>query len=178
MAQLGPNSPTAAAGTNWVNPTNVFGSNDARATYNAATQNDIKITGYGFAIPAGATINGIIVRREGNGADSMVANRRFRIGLTKDGTALAGTRKTAQNLPLTTDDTVDIGSAVDLWGTTLAADEVNAATFGVLVSDNDTTAAELRFDWVSVIVDYTPAGQPAYARWHGVPGGVARPNFL
>jgi hypothetical protein len=138
-----------------VNPTNCFTSNDARATFNNTGQNDLQATGYGFAIPAGSTINGIIVRREGNGHDSKVAQRRFRIGLTKDGTALAGTRKTAQNLPQTTDDTVDIGTATDLWGTTWSAGDVNASTFGVLVSDNDTTAANLLFDWVAVIVDYT-----------------------
>lgn len=42
-------SPTAASGTNWTNPTNVYSSNDSRAQYANSAQNNLYITGFDFS---------------------------------------------------------------------------------------------------------------------------------
>ena len=64
--------PTAAAGTNWTNPTNVLLSDDARADYNNTAQDDLKSTVLGFAVPGHATITGIEVLVEGFGVSTLV----------------------------------------------------------------------------------------------------------
>lgn len=149
----GPNTAGTASGTNWVDPTNTAASDNNYAIYDAKLRDDLKLTNFGFSIPTEATINGIVVTREGHGT-GILTKREYQIGLTKDGSALAGTRKTGQALPSTTDDTVDIGSSTDLWGTTWTAADINATTFGVLISDNNTKADELDFDYIAVTIYY------------------------
>ncbi|KKK74754.1 hypothetical protein LCGC14_2880590, partial [marine sediment metagenome] len=233
--------PGTAAGLDWPGPDtsgpdNAKLSNNKRAWFNDTTQVDLRMTNFGLAIPNGAIIRGIEVQIEGNAADAVAANRQIRVGLTKDGTALVGARKTAVELnedimtplvsssaiiattrtignlglsmvvnahagqyiritqpgdvsegemrliasntatiltsnvdepdwaipaisgslfevvPAGTDTTKIEGGASDLWGTTWTEAEVEASTFGVLISDNDATAAELRIDSVTIIV--------------------------
>ncbi len=85
----GPKTAGAASGTNWVDPGNTAVSDDAHATYDTKTaQDDLRLTNFDFNIPAGSTINGIVVTREGHGLGSTVAKRQFQIGLTKDGSTL------------------------------------------------------------------------------------------
>jgi hypothetical protein len=157
VSYQGPHFGTAAAGTGWTNPTNVLADDDARATFNLATQADLKVTGFGLSIPAVATIVGIEVRHRGQGSSATAAQRQVRLGLTKDGTALAGTRKTACEYAQDADTDIASGGAADLWGTTWTPAEINAATFGVLLSDNDAVAAQLSIDSVEVVVHYTIA---------------------
>jgi len=151
----GPNAAGTASdpSTNWTTPGNTTVSDDAYAIYDDNTQDDLQLTNFGFSIPAGSVIDGIVITREGHGTGSTDVKRWFRIGLTKDGSTLVGTRKIGQQLP-TTDDTVEIGNATDLWGTTWTVAEINATTFGVLISDNDTTKDDLNFDYVAVTIHY------------------------
>jgi len=230
--------PGTAAGNDWpeasgtAGPDNAKLSNNKRAWFDDTTQVDLRMTNFGLAIPNGATIRGIEVQIEGNAASGTAAQRQIRVGLTKDGTALAGSRKTGVELnedimtPLVTStanigtgrtignntlsmvvdahagqyvritgafaegemrliasntatlltydadepdlafgfddpfevvpagtDTTNIeGGASDLWGTTWTEAEIEASTFGVLISDNDATAAEIRIDAVTVII--------------------------
>lgn len=148
-------APTAASGTNWTNPTNVLVSDNTRAVYATTTQDNLKITGFGFTIPTGATVIGITIAVEGNGTDATAANRSVELGLTKDGTTLAGTRAASQNLNQTTDTTLTFGGATSLFGTTLSVAEVNASTFGVLLRAASTNAGARNIDYVSVQVTYT-----------------------
>lgn len=154
----GPRTAGTASGTNWSNPGNTTISDDARAIYNSTAQNPLLLTNFGFTIPAGATINGITVTREGGGDGSNVPRRRYQMALMKDGSNIAGTEKTGLNLPQTTEDTVDVGSATDLWGTTWTSTEINSTNFGVQIRDNDTTANGIFFDYIAVTITYTPAG--------------------
>lgn len=149
------NAPTAASGTNWTNPTNVFSSNDSRAVFATTTQNDLKITGFGFTIPTNATILGVTVTVEGNGTDATAANRSVELGLTKDGTTLSGTRAASQQLNQTTDTTLTFGSSSSMFSTTLTAAEINATTFGVLLRAANTNAGARNIDAVTVSVAYT-----------------------
>ena len=118
-------------------------SDDNRDIYDSTSQDDLILTNFGFGIASNATITGIVVTREGHStAANPPSNRHYQIGLTKDGSALAGTRKTGQALPKDTDDSDDIGTTSDLWGTTWTPSEINSSNFGVLISDNDTTASD------------------------------------
>ena len=145
---------TAAAGTNWTDPTNALSSDDAHAVYNTTTQDDLIVTAYSNVVPSRATILGIEVIVEGNGASGTAAQRQIQLGLTKDGSALAGARNTGVQLPQTTDAEVTSGSSSFLWGTTWTPAELNASTFGVMLRDNDVTAAALNIDAVTVKVYY------------------------
>jgi len=147
-------SPGTLAGTNWTTPANAASSDDSYAIYNNTTQDELTLTNFGFSLPASSTIRGFEILIEGNGTDAVAANRQFRVGLTKDGAALAGTRKTDITLNQTTDTTLTQGTSTDTWGTTWTQAEVEASTFGVLLSDNDTTGAALNIDHVRVRVYY------------------------
>ena len=147
-------SAAAASGTNWTNPTNAFAANDTYAVYNNTSQDDLILTTFGAAVPTQATILGIEVIVEGNGASGTAAQRQIQVGLTKDGAVLAGTRETGVQLPQTTDSEVTTGGSTSLWGTTWTPAELNATTFGVMIRDNDTTAAALNIDGVTVKVYY------------------------
>lgn len=147
--------PTAAAGTNWTNPTNVTASDNSRAAYATTTQDNLKITGFNFAIPTSATILGFTVAVEGEGGDATAANRSVEVGMTKDGSTLTGTRDTAQNLNQTTDTTLTFGGASNLFGTTWTAAQINATTFGVLLRAANTNAGSRNIDYVTVTVTYT-----------------------
>lgn len=79
----GANSPSAAAndnsigGTAWANPSNATTSNNGYATVslsNGGTSQYIKTTGFGFSIPTGATINGIVAEVERSEANSNGGN--------------------------------------------------------------------------------------------------------
>lgn len=151
--------PTAASGTNWTNPTNVFTSNDSRAVYADVSQDDLKITGFSLLVPDDATILGVEVSVEGNGTDATAANRSIEIGMTKDGSTLAGSRLASQNLNQTTDTTLTFGNASNLFSTTLTADEVQASTWGVLLRAGNTNAGARNIDQVRLRVTYTPVGE-------------------
>lgn len=153
MALSGYRLATAAAGTNWTTPTNAFSSDDSYAIYNNTTQDFLRLTTFGFALPDNAIIRGFEVWIEGNGTSATATDRDIELFLTKDGSTSVGTVKDL-TLNQTTDTVQLAGGASDLWGTTWDLAEVNATTFGVLVRDNDTTAAALNIDQVILRVYY------------------------
>lgn len=162
-------SPTAASGTNWTNPTNVFASDDLRASYANSGQNGLFITGFGFFdFPPAATITGVRVFVQGHGTSSTAANRSIEVGMTKDGTTLSGSWLAAQNLPQTTDATLTFGSSTNLFGTTLSPSDLNASTWGIVVRAGNTNTSERRIDHVDVDVFYTlPKTEDFYDRFTG-----------
>ena len=107
--------PSAAAGTSWTNPTNVYTSNDAYAVFATTTQLHLRMTDFGLDIPTGATILGFTITVEGNGTNATAGNRSIEVGLTKDGTILASAYAASQNLNQTTDTTLTFGSASSLF---------------------------------------------------------------
>ncbi|MBI3597100.1 MAG: hypothetical protein HY203_08120 [Nitrospirae bacterium] len=153
--------PTNATGTNWTGPTNVFSSDNVYAVYNNTSQDDLCATGFGFGFPTTENIRGIIVSVEGNGTSATPADRQYRIGLTKSGCTLDGTRKTGIQMNQTTDTVTNTGNSYDLWGTTWTPADINASSFGVLISDNDATAQPLNIDkiTVTIVTDSSPQCQ-------------------
>ena len=166
----------------WVNRTNAQTSNNVYANLSLSdssnnlgaaplsltsqTVNYFVITGLSSTIPAGATINGITVKIERYNSFvpdatsiTIVDNA---IYLTKDGSTTVGSNKSTGATWQSSDNntTVDFGGSADLWGTTLTAAEVNASTFGVMISpaltfDNSDSGSSVNIDQVTITVDYT-----------------------
>lgn len=165
----------------WVNRTNAQTSNnvyanllfsnsgEAQQTFpvslSNATVNYLVITGLSSTVPSGATINGITVKFErfaDQGINEFLTIADSAIYLTKDGTNTVGNNKSTGASWATSDNntTTDFGGASDLWGTTLTPAEVNASTFGVMISPSLTSSfteggTNVKIDQVTVTVDYT-----------------------
>lgn len=167
-ATSGPNNPSTGAndvsvGTvAWSNTGNIFTSNNVYATVSLPTSGNIsnylKATGFGFAIPAGATIDGITIsveRKSGN------ANK-FRdsaIRIIKGGVISSTNRASATSYP--TSDTVAIyGGPADLWGETWTPSDINNSNFGVAFSSTRYASggnSVVSVDHITITVTYTVA---------------------
>jgi hypothetical protein len=167
VASSGPLSPgtlanDAAYGSlAWANPSNAASSNDSRATVTITNVNDIsnylKATNFGFSIPAGATIDGIVVEFEqGSSSNGRILDSRVRI--VKGGTVGSTDKSNGTGWPAT-DTYRTYGSSSDLWGETWTSTDINASTFGVVISCTNTTTSgvEARVDHIRITVHYTEA---------------------
>jgi hypothetical protein len=113
----------------------------------------LKGTKYGFAIPAGAVINGIVVevRRHGEGEGVEDAS----VKLVKAG-SVAGTDRAAAGAWPGSDATMVYGSPTDLWGTTWTVAQVNAEGFGAAISAKvDFLGVKPAVDVITITVYYT-----------------------
>lgn len=117
---------------------NVTASDNVYATAvhcNCCDQNTqcLTVSDFGFAIPAGATINGIVLevekKRTAGGTSGIVEDNGLQI---MKGGVLVGPNKSQYGIdwPLT-DTYVTYGTSTDLWGTTWTPAEINASDFGV-----------------------------------------------
>lgn len=158
----GPNSPASATTetgfSEWSNPTNVYSSDNARASYNATHQMKLRAYNFSFDIPY-ATIDGFYVEVEGYATSSTFFNERIRVALSKSGYTVEGDSK-YEDLPcckVGDEDYITFGSSSDLWGGTWSESDVESSDFGVLVWDYDATASALYIDHIRVTVYYTLA---------------------
>ncbi len=93
----------------------------------------LTVSDFGFAIPAGAVIDGIVLdvekRRTPGGSSGIVEDNGLQI---MKGGVLVGPNKSQYGIdwPLT-DTYVSYGSSTDLWGTTWTPADINASDFGV-----------------------------------------------
>lgn len=124
---------------------------------------ELKCLGFDFsALPSGATINGIVVSFEGysySEANSWRPGGTTR--LVKDGTNTVGSSKKSGFFAVNTDNTVNVGSSSDLWGTTFTAEEVKSSNFGVrFISSREAYRgpSSIYIDSVSITVYYTDTG--------------------
>lgn len=152
---------TSTGSVNWTNPSLAYTSDNAfaQAILNGSTSRYLYCTGYGFAIPAGAVIQGIVVNverksdRTSNGGSADAAVRLIKagaIGATDGSTATT----------YTTADVIEAhGSISDLWGTTWTAADINAANFGVAFAamkpDNKGPDHVVDVDHIQVVVTYS-----------------------
>ena len=146
----------------WTTPGNVGADDAAYASITAASfdANDLsyllRATNPSMGVPAGATINGILVEIERHYANGTVAD--YDVCLTKDGTTRVGDDKSTGAAFPATDAITSFGGATDLWGTTWTVDEINATTFGVLYKMQATGAnADGFVDFIRITVYYTGA---------------------
>jgi hypothetical protein len=132
IAGTGANDATVV-GTAWTNPGNVTADDGSYATVTVALNAHsqyVKGTNFGFAVPGGATIVGIVAEVERNVPAGNAID--FSVRLFKAGVA-TGSDLAAYSWPAT-DAVATYGSSSELWGTTWTPADVNAATFGVGIS--------------------------------------------
>lgn len=157
---------TASAGTNWTTTSGTLQaafatSDNIYAIFNNAGQNAEFLSNFNFNVPSNANIVGLTTTIEGNSSNATTANRQYRLGISKEASTLAGTERSGATTQLaqTTDTTSTVpstGGTLDTWGNnSISAAEVNATNFGLRLRDNDTTAADLNFDQITLAVTYT-----------------------
>ena len=148
----------------WVDLDNAIISNDTYASTTLAVSevsNYLAVTGFGFSIPADATIVGIAVdvekNKDGSGDIQDNAAR-----LVKDSNIGTIDRSSGDSWP-TSDATSTYGGFEDLWGETWTADDINSANFGFAISAKETGTdfASAHIDQIRIKVYYheaIPAG--------------------
>lgn len=151
----------------WTNPGNITASDGVFAVTGTlgavAVSHWLKATNFGFAIPTGAVIRGIVaeVQRKQTPpgipgpVSPWVADNAVRI--VKGGTIQATDRSSPSLWPLASA-YASYGSAADLWGQTWTAADLNASTFGVALSARNTQstfATGASVDHIRITVYYT-----------------------
>lgn len=155
----GPNSPGASFnevsfGTvPWTNPGNALASDNAyaQAAPGGGSTNYLEANNFGLSVPASAIIDGIEVAIEKRSLAGTIFDSRVRI--VKGGVIGADEHADGATWP-TTDTVVTYGGLGDLWGETWTAADVNAGSFGVVISATDSldTAA---IDHITMTVHFS-----------------------
>ena len=130
------------------------GSNNNTSCTNAGKDRHT-FSNYGFAIPAGSTIQGIEVKLNAR-VDSTTGSPRFCVEFSWNGGASWTAAVTSPTL--TTNETVyTVGGVTNNWGRTWANTDFNDANFRLrltMVASNN--SRDYSLDWVGVQVRYTP----------------------
>lgn len=167
MSSQGPNPASigasiAGVGADWTGTGNIFVSDNIYAVSSVPTggvSDYLRATGFGFSIPVGSTILGIVVEIEN-------VNGGFGVGVIEDNSVLlvkagvgVGSDKAMAGDWGGADTFKTYGGAADLWGATWTAAEINANNFGVQISAKETGgmfAIAADVDFVRITVHYTP----------------------
>lgn len=176
MASQGPLSTgtgaddSAVGSTAWTNTGNITVSDGTTSSVlGASTSHYLKATNFGFTIPAGATINGILMEIRCN-TNANVAFEAI-IKLVKGG-VVSGNNKSASNALSGIIGYRSYGGSADLWGLAFASADINASNFGVVfqVSNGGKGSADAFVDHVRATVTYTggaSASLPLISVVHG-----------
>lgn len=162
MASEGPKNPGTASG--WTNSGNAAASDNAYATVAitlaSTTSITLSLTNFGFAIPAGATIDGVVVEVERKVSSTARNPKDNNVQLIKGGASQGNNNASGAVWP-TADAYATYGGAADVWGLALTVADVNASNFGVLVSVKRDAGAKgtttYSVDHVRITVYYTEA---------------------
>ena len=172
MAEEGANSPGTMADDDGVG-SEVWGNVD-----NAKTQDDsyasvrignafgegiqqahyLKATNFGFSIPEGATIDGILVEVDIHQAshEEIIETN---IQIVKDGSIGDENKSTGATLALSDTDTyTSYGAVDDLWTESWESADINNANFGVVLSfrsDNSGDSGTAEVDHIRITIYYT-----------------------
>ncbi len=168
MTTAGPTAPgtlvsdSSVGAVAWTNPGNAAASDDSWATAvigAAVTPSEyLKVTNFGFAIPSGATIDGITVTIERSATQANRVNDSA-VRIVKGGTIGSTDKGSATNWP-TSDGSANYGGAADLWGETWAYTDINNSGFGAAISASSTGSGTrtARIDLITITVTYTEGG--------------------
>lgn len=154
----------ATVGTDpWVFPGNILASDDVYATATTLvppmTTQYLTGTNFGFTIPAGAIIEGILIEYEGGRSDLSTVDNSIKI---IKGGVIGGTEHSTGGSWQAADAYRAQGSSTDLWGLTWTVADINAADFGIGISARLTsTGTNPRVDHVRITVYYTVVAELA-----------------
>lgn len=142
----------------WSNPSNATASDDQLTIVNADNSSQyLKATNFGFTIPTGATINGIVVSYERFVPDGHSAGEQV-IRLVKQGNITGDNKSTGAQW--SGEGVYTYGGENDLWGTTWTTTEINATDFGVVLQLGNGCpgfcfSGTVGVDYISMTVFYT-----------------------
>lgn len=135
----------------WTNPSNAKAEDGIFATssYNADSSNRLQLSSYGFSIPAGATVDGVLVE--------MKAKKVGAGGMSLRVMSLNGEVSSFYDQALTTTNTYySFGGAASLWNLTLNPTKINSSDFGVgVVRIGGGTSTTASVDDIRITVYYT-----------------------
>lgn len=145
----------------WSNPTNIQGDTTSTAatatgfTANGQTSQRLRASNFGFELPTGAVVNGIIVSVEQQSANNN-RNGWHTVELLKSGSESGDNKSDSSAINGKT--IKSFGANNDLWGNSLTYSDVNNSGFGVSLkivrNSNSTTTSIFR---VEITVYYTTA---------------------
>ncbi|MCC7401576.1 MAG: T9SS type A sorting domain-containing protein [Chitinophagaceae bacterium] len=150
----------------WQNPGNVAASDNTYATFGTISAANgytdyLVVTNFGFNIPSGSTITGIMVEVERSDANFRTMDNSIKI--VKGGIISGDERAVSASYPLA-DAYQQYGNAGDTWGLSWTYSDINATDFGVAVSakkiNNPTGAAAGKIDNIRITVFYDFAVLP------------------
>ena len=162
----------------WSNPDNVKTSDNSYAqvgeSINSLSTYYLKTTNFGFNIPIGSTINGILIEVEKRAPEaddsSWVIDNSIKI-VKSDGSF--GTTNKADSLTRweNSDSYVSYGSDSDLWNESWTVSDINNSNFGVVISasltvDHSVTA---QIDHIQMKVYYTENTTPVVGEKYPLP---------
>lgn len=157
----GPNSPGTASSSFWATPNNTFSSDNSystRSVSGASSTGILEVSNFGFSIPSGAVIYGIIIEIERKASNTTGSPRDAAIRLKKTaGTAVGDELASGSTWP-TSDAYATYGTSTTLHGTTWTDAEINAITFGVMISGQRNAgkgSTTFSVDHVRITVHYT-----------------------
>ena len=163
-------SPATGASATWSNPTNITASDDSYASKTIdyyGSSGALNATNFGFEIPTGATIDGIVLGVEGKISSGSFVWTTVR--LLKNGSAV-GDNKTSMSMFTGVDTTLSTGGDSDLWGTTWTAEDINNTNFGATITleDEDDTTGTVYVDHITIKVYYSVAGKSNFSSSIGI----------
>lgn len=165
MASSGPNSggtfsdDSSVGTTAWTNVSNAASSNNlyAQCALNSGIDSHyLKCTNFGFAIPGGSTIDGVIVIVECYTSQIGIEDKAAY--LVKGGSIVGSNKKNASQWDDSVDTNMSHGGVADLWGTTLTVSDVNASNFGFVIQATNTSpkfSGTAYIDHITITVYYT-----------------------
>lgn len=143
----------------WSDPSNAKASDGSYATAeitDAATTHYLKATNFGFALPEGATVLGIIagIQRKQQGGSV----RDARVHIIKGGSIEEVEDKAWPSIWPTADEYQFYGDASDLWGQTWTNSDINNSGFGIaLAASKQTGFKKASVNHMQITVYYTEA---------------------
>jgi len=157
----------------WANTDNVRTSNDAWAT--AALDRDeqtetILATNFGFGVPGGATILGILVQVEARTSGlASGAIREYNLQMYRDGAAVGDNLATGGNWSGSYDTVYDSGGSTNMWGTTWTVAQINNPGTGVIFSAKEQNTADetAQIDHIKATVYYSGGVVCSYVQCNG-----------
>ena len=117
-----------------------------------ATTHYLKATNFGFTIPGGSVIDGIVVEVERKENSSSVC-KDSRIRIVKGGSVGSTDKSSVTEWP-TTDTYKTYGGAADLWGETWSSTDINDSTFGFALSALGVGFGTAQVDHIRITVYY------------------------
>jgi len=186
FAAAGPNSAgtgadDASLGTvAWSNPANITSSDNSRASASvgdASISHYLKATSFGFSIPSGSAINGIVVEYEchntASAGGAVVEDNSIK--LVKGGAISGDDKGDGTDWPFlaASESYLTKGSSSDQWGLSWTATDINASDFGCAISAKPRAGFEVSdavalIDHVRITVHYTLLLMPRrIIRWDG-----------